>query len=169
MPKLQIYLPDDNQSVYDLTEEKITVGRLPDNDLQIDEGSVSSRHAEILLENDRYHLHDLGSTNGTFVNAEQVTDAILEHGDQVRFGSIEVVYSSDEEKGGDQPLPEASQLEVQTTAASRRPDNFVHSSPVPKPPPSKSPLSLVSIILAILAILGMGGAVAMVLQLSAPV
>jgi len=169
MPKLQVYLPDDSQQVHDLTEDKITVGRLPDNDLQIDEGSVSSHHAELVLENDSYHLHDIGSTNGTFVNDEQVSDAILHSGDQVRFGSIEAVFAGDDAVAGDQPMPEASQLEVQSTAASSRPANFVAASPVPKPEEKKSPLGLVALVLAIVALIGMGGVTALVLQMQPPV
>ena len=93
MAKLQIFLPDGTQTSHDLQDEKITVGRLADNSLQIDDGSVSSRHAEIEMDAGIFHLHDLGSTNGTFVNGEQVTDAVMRHGDEVRFGLVETVFN----------------------------------------------------------------------------
>lgn len=169
MPKLQVYLPDGTQAVHDLTDEKITIGRLPENDLQIEEGSVSSRHAELVLEHDRYHLHDLGSTNGTFVNEEPVTDVILSPGDQMRFGSVEAVFSGDEPQGEAQPMPEASALEVKTSAASARPESFHSASPVPKPKEKRSPIGLLSILLAILALLGMGAVAAMVMTMEAPI
>ena len=89
MPQLQIFLSQDNRISFDLGEEKVTIGRLAHNVLQIDELSVSSHHADLFLEAGRYHLHDPGSTNGTYVNGEQVTDAILRNGDELRFGSVE--------------------------------------------------------------------------------
>jgi pSer/pThr/pTyr-binding forkhead associated (FHA) protein len=126
MPQIQIFLSEEAPISQDLGEEKITVGRLPDNTLQLDDGSISSHHAEIVLEGGQYHLHDLGSTNGTFVNEEQVTDVILKHGDEVRFGRVE------EEVGNSQPLPESAGVAVQVAQNSARPSTFVSSSPTPR-------------------------------------
>ena len=97
MPQLQIFLAKDNRINFDLGEERVTIGRLANNSLQIDELSVSGHHADIFLKAGRYHLHDPGSTNGTFVNGEQVKDAVLRSGDEVRFGSVEGVFVSEEE------------------------------------------------------------------------
>jgi len=130
MAKLQIFLPDGSQTGHELAEEKITIGRLADNGLQIDIDSVSSHHAEITFENGAHHLHDLNSTNGTYVNGEQIQDAILKHGDEVSFGAIECVFQS--EVTPDQPLPEMLDTAVQAAHASKRPLNFVSSSPIPK-------------------------------------
>ena len=49
MPQLQIFLSEDNHVTHDLNEEKVTVGRLADNTLQIDDASVSSHHAELFF------------------------------------------------------------------------------------------------------------------------
>lgn len=140
MPQIQVFL-EDNQVNHDLTEEKITVGRLADNTIQIDAASVSSHHAELVLEGDSYHLHDLGSTNGTFVNNEQVTDAVLRAGDEVRFGSVETVFIGEEEEGASTPRPESHSAAVQMASQSARPENFASTSPVPKSAKGKDPLA----------------------------
>src|ERR1700704_4939273 len=97
MPQLQIFLSKDNRISFDLGEEKVTIGRLAYNILPIDDPPRLSHHADIFLEAGRYHLHDPGSTNGTYVNGEQITDAILRNGDRLRFGTVEGVFVSEAE------------------------------------------------------------------------
>jgi len=69
---------------------RITFGREPENDVVVDEQrwpTVSGQHAKIVFENDWYHLVDVGSRNGTFVNGEKVVEAQpLKRGDLVRLG-----------------------------------------------------------------------------------
>ncbi len=165
MPQLQIFLPDDSQLNHDLSEEKVTVGRLPDNTLQIDDGSVSSHHAEVVFEGDKYHLHDLGSTNGTFVNGEQITDVILNHGDEIRFGQIGSVFVGEEADGESQPLPETAVATAEVAMQSARPAAFVSTSPVPKNVKKKDPMAGVLYALAAVAILAFAGALATVFSM----
>lgn len=158
MPHLQIFLSEDNQTSHDLGEEKVTIGRLADNTLQIEDASVSSHHAEVFLESGKYHLLDLGSTNGTFVNGEAVTAAILNHGDEVRFGRIETVFSSEEEGAESQPLPESAAAAVTVASLSARPENFVSSSPVSRSEKKTDPLAYAVYALAGLALIAAGAA-----------
>lgn len=167
MPQLQIFLSEDNRPTHDLGEEKVTVGRLADNTLQIDDASVSSHHAEIVLDGDAYHLHDLGSTNGTFHNGEQITDAVLRHGDEVRFGTVEAVFTGEEEAGVSQPLPESLSSAAQVATQSARPANFVSSSPTPKNPKTSDPLAGVLYGLAVLGFLALGAAAYFVFAMQA--
>ena len=133
MPQLQVFLSDENEISQDLTEERITVGRLADNTLRIEDASISSHHAELVLDGSKYQLHDLGSTNGTFVNEEQVTDSVmLNHGDQVRFGRIVAIYLAEDASNISHPLPGTSGLAAEVAQQSARPANFVSSSPVPR-------------------------------------
>ena len=168
MAKLQIFLPDGTQISNDLQDEKITIGRLADNSLQIDDGSVSSRHAEIEQEGDAFHLHDLGSTNGTFVNGEQVSDAVLRHGDEVRFGMVEAVFHGEEE-APDQPLPESTSAASEVAKISARPEQFVNSSPIPKNVKSKDPLAAGLFAAAVLGILAFAAAAVIILGMASPV
>lgn len=167
MAKLQIFLPDAGQIDHDLVEEKITIGRLPDNMLQLEHASVSSHHAEILFEGETYHLHDLNSTNGTFVNGKQVKDAVLQHGDQVRFGVVETIFYS-EEVSGDQELPASAITTVETAKVSDRPENFVSSSPLPRNAQSKDPIAMVLMGFAALSILVFAAAVIVIFGMTSP-
>jgi pSer/pThr/pTyr-binding forkhead associated (FHA) protein len=159
MPQLQIYLSKDNQVNFDLGEERVTVGRLAHNTLQIDEPSVSSHHADIFLEDGKYHLLDPGSTNGTFVNGEQVTDAILRSGDEVRFGSVEGVFVDREQEVLSQPRPDFFTAPLEVATSSVRPKNFVSSSPSPKAEKARDPFAAAIYSLAALALLSFAAAV----------
>ena len=167
MAKLQIFLPDGTQISHDLQDEKITIGRLADNALQIDDGSVSSRHAEIESEVGAYHLHDLGSTNGTFVNGEQVTDAVLRHGDEVRFGVVESVFNGEEE-APDQPLPASTSVASEAAKISTRPEQFVNSSPIPKNVRTKDPLAAGLIAAAVVGIVAFVAAAVIIMGMGSP-
>ncbi|MFZ4774233.1 MAG: FHA domain-containing protein [Terrimicrobiaceae bacterium] len=168
MAKLQIFLPDGTHLSHDLQDEKTTVGRLADNSLQIDDASVSSRHAEIELEGDAFHLHDVGSTNGSFVNGEQVTDAVLHHGDEVRFGVVETVFHGEEESP-DQPLPTSTSVAAEAAKVSARPADFVSSSPIPKNLKTKDPVAAALVGAAVLGILGFVVAAFIIMGMAVPV
>jgi pSer/pThr/pTyr-binding forkhead associated (FHA) protein len=75
---------------HELKVEKTTVGRVEDNTFQIAEASVSSHHCEILLQGTDVVVHDLNSTNGTFINGEKITDSPLKPGQVLRLGQIEM-------------------------------------------------------------------------------
>jgi len=75
---------------FELKVEMTTVGRVEDNAFQIPETSVSSHHAEILLRGNDVLIKDLNSTNGTFINGEKVTEAVLKPGQILRLGMIEM-------------------------------------------------------------------------------
>src|SRR5580658_2125122 len=75
----------------ELTVEKTTIGRVDDNSFPIPEGSVSSHHCEVLLRGTDVVIHDLNSTNGTFVNGHQVTgEAVIKPGQILRLGQVEI-------------------------------------------------------------------------------
>jgi predicted component of type VI protein secretion system len=113
---------------HELSEERITIGRGPGNMIQIDDPSVSGRHAQLLLVDDRSQLTDLGSTNGTRVNSELVTEVFLRVGDRIRFGKVETRYESGA-TGQAKPLPEAGEIEARPGKTSARPTDFANASP----------------------------------------
>ncbi len=75
---------------YELKVDRTTVGRVSDNAFEIPESSVSSHHAEILLRGNDVVIKDLGSTNGTFINGEKITEAVLKPGQTLKFGTVEL-------------------------------------------------------------------------------
>jgi pSer/pThr/pTyr-binding forkhead associated (FHA) protein len=73
-----------------------TIGRGAENDIIIDDLSVSSSHAWIMNQNGHYVVMNTLSTNGTFVNDQRVHDKVIKHGDHVRFGQAEFVFRTRE-------------------------------------------------------------------------
>ena len=70
----------------------VTIGRLPDNTVVIDNPAVSSHHACVFRAGDDYILEDLESTNGTFVNQRRVANHSLQSGDVILVGKHELVF-----------------------------------------------------------------------------
>ncbi len=173
MSKLLVSLPDGSNVTHELTDDAITVGRVSDNSIQIDDASVSSHHAELTLRDTDYILRDLGSTNGTRLNGNKI-EAEEEHqlqpGDRIRFGSIEVRYGTDLETGEtQQPLPMESEPTVLVPAESSvRPADFANASPFQNKSKKKDPIGAAMIGLGVLALLIFGAATAMVLQMQPP-
>ena len=75
-----------------LDKERITVGRKPYNDIQIDNLAISGEHAVIVTILDDSFLEDLNSTNGTFVNGQPVRKCILQEGDVIELGKYRLKY-----------------------------------------------------------------------------
>jgi len=70
----------------------ITVGRASASDIVLDEQFVSTTHARLLPRGQFYYVEDLGSTNGTFVNEKQVTEAQLRMDSRLRIGETTFRY-----------------------------------------------------------------------------
>ena len=80
---------------FTLTKERTTIGRKPHNDIQIDNLAVSGEHAVIVtILNDSF-LEDLGSTNGTLVNGQQIKKHFLQNNDVVELGKYKLKYISE--------------------------------------------------------------------------
>jgi pSer/pThr/pTyr-binding forkhead associated (FHA) protein len=90
MAKLVILNQGMTGRTFELNVERTTVGRVEDNTFQIADGSVSSHHAEIVLQGPAILIRDLNSTNGTFINNEKITEKILKPGETLRLGQVEL-------------------------------------------------------------------------------
>ena len=93
MPKLII-----SDVTHELVDEAITIGRGSDNTIVVNDPSISTHHAQLLLEGDTYRLKDLDSTNGTEINGRRLKRAKLRPGDTITVGSTELVFRR--ESGG---------------------------------------------------------------------
>ena len=79
----------------DLSElENVSIGRDESCGIYIDALNVSRRHAEVRLEGNVYVLHDLGSTNGTWMRGEKIDQYLLQDGDSFIIGSAQIVFKS---------------------------------------------------------------------------
>jgi FHA domain len=94
MPSLRISFPEkESPSVVVLRGKHITIGRLPQNTIQIRDRTISAHHAELIEEDDHYRLHDSEATNGILVNGEPVTDYHLQEACKITFGGVECEFS----------------------------------------------------------------------------
>ena len=77
-----------------LTKPSVTIGRLPECDVVVDDAGASRQHARIRRTEGGFVLTDLGSTNGTMVNGEPIQEHVLEHGDRITIGETELEFRS---------------------------------------------------------------------------
>ncbi len=96
MTKLVMTLDGNVVKEIALEKDSMSIGRRPENDVQVNDLAVSGRHALISVMNNTY-VEDLGSTNGTLVNGKKVKKAILKHGDLIQIGSHQFSYLSQPE------------------------------------------------------------------------
>jgi len=100
MARLILSLDGQVLAEYNMSKERYTVGRLPDNDIRIDNPTVSGHHSLVInILNDSF-LEDLNSTNGTYVNGRLIKKHALQNGDVVTVGRHQLRFvdgSADEE------------------------------------------------------------------------
>ncbi len=79
-------------SKYALDEPLVTAGRHPDSVIFLDDITVSRRHAEVRKVEGGYHVADVGSLNGTYLNRERVESATLTDGDELQIGTFKLLF-----------------------------------------------------------------------------
>ncbi len=103
MARLVLSLDGQVLAEYNMSKERYTVGRLPDNDIRIDNPAVSGHHALVInILNDSF-LEDLNSTNGTYVNGKIIKKHALQGGDTITVGHHSLRFVDGE---GDEPEDE---------------------------------------------------------------
>lgn len=81
-----------------INSPETTIGRSSDNDVVLDDVTVSRKHANIRRAGDRFELIDLGSLNGTYVNNNSIARATLSSGDEVQFGKFHMLFVQNKKK-----------------------------------------------------------------------
>lgn len=74
--------------------ERIEIGRALDCDISILEPGLSRKHAELEPSGDKLIIRDLGSVNGTWVNAEKIDEVELKDGDQLQFDKVRFIVTA---------------------------------------------------------------------------
>ncbi|MCK5639191.1 MAG: FHA domain-containing protein, partial [Gammaproteobacteria bacterium] len=120
MAKLVTTLDDDSVREYPLDKGCIAVGRHEDNDIRLDNHTVSNHHADILVHQNVY-LEDCKSTNGTYLNGRRITRGRLKHGDMIHFGKQQFKFVDRNDEDHNVPLDThtESQALVKTTEAAQ--------------------------------------------------
>lgn len=161
-------MPDGTDISHELTEDVVTIGRISDNVIQIDDASVSSHHAEITLSSGQHFLTDLDSTNGTRVNDHGFTKGNLHDGDRISFGNVHTVYAS-ENPANARPLPQHEAVALAVPASSSaKPEDFTNASPFKTKVRKKDPIATGIMAFAGVSILAFLAAVVLILQLQPP-
>jgi pSer/pThr/pTyr-binding forkhead associated (FHA) protein len=102
MARLVLTLDGQVMAEYNMNKERYTVGRLPDNDIRIDNPAVSGHHSLIInILNDSF-LEDLNSTNGTYVNGKLIKKHALQHGDVITVGHHQLRFVEDDDAQQDE-------------------------------------------------------------------
>lgn len=100
MPRVTITIPDKHAQPYRflLDRQTVSLGRGSDNDIVIDCGSVSGKHAEMVRSEGGYELRDVGSTNGIKIGGERMDTIPLRHGATVKLGDVAFDFQLSEEE-----------------------------------------------------------------------
>jgi pSer/pThr/pTyr-binding forkhead associated (FHA) protein len=142
MARLMLSLDGQVLAEYNMSKERYTIGRLPDNDVRIDNPAVSGHHSLIInILNDSF-LEDLNSTNGTYVNGKLIKKHALQHGDVITIGHHQLRFADEQTGDAEQDefektmvIPAGRQSADQLAAAEKAADAAaaVAKSPPPKP------------------------------------
>lgn len=92
---LEIIGSGGKSKVIELGQRELTIGRSPECPIQLRRTMVSRRHAQVTFRNEEYHLEDLGSTNGTYVNGIKIVKCILRNNDQIDIGGVKMLFTEE--------------------------------------------------------------------------
>ncbi|MGB5689259.1 MAG: FHA domain-containing protein, partial [Woeseiaceae bacterium] len=85
---------------FPLFKDRLTIGRTSDNDIQLNAGYISRRHAVVQTDGESTRVIDWGSKNGVYVNSKQVTEHFLKNGDIVTIGNAHFRYEERPKRDG---------------------------------------------------------------------
>lgn len=86
----------DNEILFDLEGPVINIGRKSNNHLVINDLRVSRNHAQIRAVSEGYIIFDTGSSGGTYINGERVTQHVLKPGDVISLAGIKMIFTQDQ-------------------------------------------------------------------------
>lgn len=132
MAKLYLKFEQAVLKEFALTQGVVTIGRLPDNLIQVDNLAVSGHHAKIYWDRDHYALEDNNSLNGTFVNNRRISKVVLKDGDEILIGKHTVLFKGHEEAahpGADLAVPMVPTLEATVVLDTRKAKEMLAHQP----------------------------------------
>ena len=142
MARLVLSLDGQTLAEYNMSKERYTIGRLPDNDIRIDNAAVSGHHALIInILNDSF-LEDLNSTNGTYVNGKIIKKHALQHGDVITVGHHALRFIDGEAEEPADEFEKTMVIGAREAAKLKIPP--AHPAPAPAPATSTAAAAAVS-------------------------
>ncbi len=88
------YMADDERKVFYLTKDLVVIGKLPENDIELKDSTVSRQHCRLQRAGKCYKLADMNSTNGCYVNGRRVRSKSLDVGDRITIGRTTLIFQS---------------------------------------------------------------------------
>lgn len=76
-----------------------SIGRSPDSGIFLDDITVSRRHAEVVARAGGFHVRDVGSLNGTYLNRERIEETTMANGDELQVGKFRLVFLAEVQGG----------------------------------------------------------------------
>ncbi|WP_374335362.1 FHA domain-containing protein [Leeia sp.] len=132
MPKLIMSLDGAELREFTLSGSRMTIGRKPHNDIQIENLAVSGEHAALHSIQGEYYVEDLKSTNGTLVNGSPIEKHFLKHNDEIEIGKFRLRYVAE---GAAAPVDSGSFDRTMVLRPGIKPADL----PPPPPPPQAAP------------------------------
>lgn len=102
---LVMFRSDGERRSFSIARDMTVIGRREDCDLRIPLGEVSRKHCRLVRDGDTLKIEDLGSSNGTFLNARRVQEAMLSPGDSIQVGPVVFVLQIDGVPADDELSP----------------------------------------------------------------
>ncbi|HEV2023047.1 MAG TPA: FHA domain-containing protein [Terriglobales bacterium] len=132
----------------------VTVGRLPDNMIQVDNLAVSGHHAKVYWETDHYVIEDNNSLNGTFVNNQKVSKVTLKDDDNILIGKHTITFKDEwhedepEQRVPTQVMPAVPQMDATVVLDTKKAKELMaqaralreDASAAPAPPAAPAPV-----------------------------
>jgi hypothetical protein len=95
-PEAHAFLILEGRRTVPLTRPIVTIGRSLDNDVILNDVRISRHHVQLRRRAGRYVIYDLGSSGGTLVNRDRVSECLLQPGDVINLAGVQVIYGEDE-------------------------------------------------------------------------
>jgi len=141
MARLILSLDGQVMAEYNMNKERYTIGRLPDNDIRIDNPAVSGHHSLIInILNDSF-LEDLNSTNGTYVNGKLIKKHALQHADVVTVGHHQLRFIDTQSSDTEPDEFEKTMIITPGSAVAAQAAKKASAMAPPPPAPAPAPAS----------------------------
>lgn len=135
---------------FELAHDETFIGRNAQNQISIEDASISGRHCSIVRNEQRYTLVDLGSTNGTRLNGAGITKSGLRPKDIIQVGNVELMFDGQDVEV-DSAASDTAKIEFLAEPV-HIPQNFHTASPFGNRKDSRKPWVILTIGLIVLVV-----------------
>lgn len=149
MAKLVLKFENTTLKQFPLSQGGVTIGRLPDNDIVIDNPAVSGHHARVFWESNHFTLEDTKSFNGTYINDQRITRQPLNDNDTILVGKHTLSFSAEPSEYVAPAANVAPRIAVPTLEATAMLDTkkareLLAQAAAAKPTPAAAPVPVVT-------------------------